>query len=244
MPFDGEADACGTTAGHDDANRHVSEKRHLSKTHGMLEGMDPRIARTRQSLQQALLALAREQPLDAISVADIAGRAGVHRSSFYQHYADKETLLADAIDRAVDEAAERSLATELASGVGDATPDEQQILQTLTVFLEHASANASLFRRVLGPHGSALATARMRDRIDAIVREGVERARSTGTVPANEVPVGLEVAAVSGAAIAAVGAWLHMRPRPAPTRAAAWIWTLLSTSLIPIAPGDATLDVD
>ena len=86
--------------------------------------MDPRIARTRQSLQQALLALAREESLDAISVADIAARAGVHRSSFYQHYADKETLLADAIDSAVDDAAERSQATTLARGAAD-VPDEQ-----------------------------------------------------------------------------------------------------------------------
>lgn len=242
MPFDGEAGACGTTSGRVDANRHVSERRHLSDSHGILVAMDPRIARTRQSLQQALLALAREETLDAISVADIASRAGVHRSSFYQHYADKETLLADAIDATVDEAAERSMATGLASGA--VVPDEQQIVRTLEVFLEHASANASLFRRVLGPHGSALATARMRDRIDGIVREGIERARSTGSVPSSDVPVDLEVAAVSGAAIAAVGQWLHMRPRPAPTQAAAWIWTLLSTSLIPVHGDDATLDVD
>jgi AcrR family transcriptional regulator len=204
--------------------------------------MDPRIARTRRSLQQALLALAREESLDAISVADIAARAGVHRSSFYQHYADKETLLADAIDAAVDEAAERSLATELARG-GTTVPDEQQILTTLRVFLEHASDNAALFRRVLGPHGSALATARMRERIEAIVREGVEHARASGSTPASDVPLDLEVAAVSGAAIAAVGVWLHMRPRPAPTQAAAWIWTLLSTSLIPRAVDAATFDV-
>ncbi|SDH54355.1 DNA-binding transcriptional regulator, AcrR family [Agrococcus jejuensis] len=234
MPFDGEADARGTTSGRVERNRHLSEKRHVSDSTWQTHGMDPRIARTRQSLQQALLALAREESLDAISVADIAARAGVHRSSFYQHYADKETLLADAIDATVDEAAERSLATGLASGA--VAPDEQQILRTLEVFLEHASANASLFRRVLGPHGSALATARMRDRIDGIVREGIEHARESGAVPANDVPVDLEVAAVSGAAIAAVGQWLHMRPRPAPTQAAAWIWTLLSTSLIPVHP--------
>lgn len=233
MPFDGEADACGTTSGPDERNRQLSEMRHVSDSHDILVGMDPRIARTRQSLQQALLAIAREEPLDAISVADIAARAGVHRSSFYQHYADKETLLADAIDAAVDDAAERSHATTLAREAGSVT-DEAEILHTLEVFLEHASANASLFRRVLGPHGSALATARMRDRIDAIVREGVERARGAGSVPATDVPVDLEVAAVSGAAIAAVGQWLHMRPRPAPTQAAAWIWTLLSTSLIPV----------
>ena len=60
--------------------------------------MDPRIARTRQSLQAALFELARERGLDEITVADIAERAGVNRSSFYQHYSDKDTLLADAID--------------------------------------------------------------------------------------------------------------------------------------------------
>lgn len=204
--------------------------------------MDQRIARTRQSLQQALLVLAREQSLDAISVADIAARAGVHRSSFYQHYADKETLLADAIDAAVDDAVERSQVGELAR-TAMTPPDEAAILGTLEVFLEHASANASLFRRVLGPHGSALATARMRDRIDGIVRDGIEQARGAGSVPSSDVPVDLEVAAVSGAAIAAVARWLHMRPRPAPTQAAAWIWTLLSTSLIPVRLDASSLDV-
>ena len=60
--------------------------------------LDPRIARTRRVLQAALLDLAREQPLDEITVAEIADRAEVNRSSFYQHYSDKETLLADALD--------------------------------------------------------------------------------------------------------------------------------------------------
>ncbi|MEZ5190283.1 MAG: helix-turn-helix domain-containing protein [Schumannella sp.] len=64
--------------------------------------MDPRIARTRRSLQEALLELARERELDDISVGDVAERAGVNRSSFYQHYADKETLLADALDSAAE----------------------------------------------------------------------------------------------------------------------------------------------
>src|SRR5690606_15118949 len=66
--------------------------------------VDPRIARTRRSLQEALFELARERGLDEISVADIAERAGVNRSSFYQHYSDKDTLLADAIDAVVEEA--------------------------------------------------------------------------------------------------------------------------------------------
>ena len=60
--------------------------------------MDARVVRTRRSLQESLFALARERPLEELTVADIVQRAGVNRSSFYQHYADKDTLLADAID--------------------------------------------------------------------------------------------------------------------------------------------------
>ena len=66
--------------------------------------MDARVVRTRRSLQESLFALARERPLEELTVADIVQRAGVNRSSFYQHYADKDTLLADAIDTAVEQA--------------------------------------------------------------------------------------------------------------------------------------------
>ena len=66
--------------------------------------MDARVERTRRSLQEALFALTQERPLDEVTVGDIAERAGVNRSSFYQHYADKETLLAFAIESAADEA--------------------------------------------------------------------------------------------------------------------------------------------
>ncbi|MET1020260.1 MAG: TetR/AcrR family transcriptional regulator, partial [Microterricola sp.] len=69
--------------------------------------MDTRVERTRSSLQQALLELARENSLDDITIGDIAIRAGVNRSSFYQHYSDKETLLADALDAAELEAGAR-----------------------------------------------------------------------------------------------------------------------------------------
>ena len=39
---------------------------------GLNVRLDPRVARTRELLQDALLALARERDLDEISVADIA----------------------------------------------------------------------------------------------------------------------------------------------------------------------------
>jgi AcrR family transcriptional regulator len=57
------------------------------------EKTDPRVKRTRQLLQNALIELAQEKPLDKISVQDIAARAEVNRATFYAHFEDKHALL-------------------------------------------------------------------------------------------------------------------------------------------------------
>jgi len=188
--------------------------------------VDPRIARTRRSLQDALLALARERDLDAISVADVAERAGVNRSSFYQHYADKETLLADALDVVAEEA-----------GAGlpslrDTPPDPPEVLVD---YLRHLDGNAALYRRVIGEHGSAVAVARLRARLEAVVLDGLERAEGAGFF--GDLPRDVVAAGVAGSVLGVLGVWLAREPRPAPEVAAVWIWrVLLGPSADPGSP--------
>jgi AcrR family transcriptional regulator len=50
-------------------------------------------ATTRDLLFQSLAALMEERGLDAITMADIAARAGLGRTAVYNHFADKESLL-------------------------------------------------------------------------------------------------------------------------------------------------------
>jgi AcrR family transcriptional regulator len=64
---------------------------------------DARVVRTRQALRQAMVELAEESPLEAITVRAIAARAGVGYATFFRHYADKEALLADVADRLTQE---------------------------------------------------------------------------------------------------------------------------------------------
>lgn len=59
---------------------------------------DARIVRTRAALRQAMIELAEELPLDAITVRAIAARAEVGYATFFRHYSDKDALLADVID--------------------------------------------------------------------------------------------------------------------------------------------------
>ncbi|UOE43486.1 TetR/AcrR family transcriptional regulator [Agromyces larvae] len=177
--------------------------------------MDPRIARTRRSLQRALLDLARERPLDEITIADIAERAAVNRSSFYQHYPDKDTLLADALDTAVEEAG-----ATLPEGVGrlDAPPD------ALVAYLRHYDENADLYRRVLGPQGSAVVRARLQGRIQQIALESI---RSSGADVFETLPLDVVAAGVTGSVLGVIEAWLERDPRPPVEVAVDWVWRML-----------------
>lgn len=61
--------------------------------------MDRRIQKTRQSLQDALLALLREKPLEQIEIQEITDRANTARVTFYRHYGTREELLLDTIEQ-------------------------------------------------------------------------------------------------------------------------------------------------
>lgn len=57
---------------------------------------------TRRLLQDALMELLAERPLNRISVKELCERADVNRSTFYAHYADLEELLRDIEDATID----------------------------------------------------------------------------------------------------------------------------------------------
>jgi AcrR family transcriptional regulator len=59
---------------------------------------DRRVQRTRQLLQDALMAMMIEKGYEATTVQDIIDRANVGRATFYAHFADKETLLASRLE--------------------------------------------------------------------------------------------------------------------------------------------------
>lgn len=58
--------------------------------------VDQRVTRTRQRLAQALMGLGRSRDIDDIGVQELARAAGVGRSTFYAHFADRDHFLAHA----------------------------------------------------------------------------------------------------------------------------------------------------
>jgi AcrR family transcriptional regulator len=55
--------------------------------------IDKRAQRTRQALADALMALAPQEGFDALEVSKLAATAGIGRSTFYKHFADKDDFL-------------------------------------------------------------------------------------------------------------------------------------------------------
>ena len=187
--------------------------------------MDPRIARTRASMQTALLDLCREQEYADLSVSDITEASGINRSTFYQHYADKEALLSDALDGFVEAAAAQIEAEKL--NAPDADPREM-----IRKFLEHVRENAALYRTVLGPTGSPVIVANLRQRVIALALSGLSQVpREAGLPPLNIVAAG-----IAGSFISVVREWLSMKPLPSADRVTEWAWSAL-TGAIPRPEG-------
>lgn len=67
-------------------------------------------ASQRMRLLQATVELGTERGLASLTLADIVGRAGVARSTFYEYFADKQECFLETFDYAADRVLERVLA--------------------------------------------------------------------------------------------------------------------------------------
>ena len=180
--------------------------------------VDPRAVRTRRRLQDALLALARERTLESITIADVAEHASVNRSSFYQHYTDKEMLLADALaNRAADAGADLS---DLS--MDDIGPEPPAAL--LRWFL-HLAEHAPLYRQALGGAAAPDAAAGMRRRMQSVVADTTVRLGVSED--AFGMPLDVFAAGLTWTLLGVAASWLERDPLPPPDVAAGWAWRML-----------------
>jgi len=176
--------------------------------------VDPRIAKTRARLQEALLELAREGGIEAVSVTDIVQRAQVNRTTFYLHYSDKETLLADALD---------AVAERAGANIRDIDIESHEPPAALTDFLLHVDAHADLYRRVFTEPGYAVALSRLSGRFGQAIESHLDE---TGDRPVADVPTRFVIASVVGSILGMMREWLVEEPHAEVPEAALWIWTI------------------
>ncbi|MET0451916.1 MAG: helix-turn-helix domain-containing protein [Mycobacterium sp.] len=102
-----------------------------------------------QRLVVAAVDLFTEQGYDATTVAQIAERAGVTKSTFFRHFSDKRELLV---------AGQETLSRLLADGIGEA-PEGASPLEAVAAGLERASSAMGPANRELGPRVKAAVAA-------------------------------------------------------------------------------------
>jgi AcrR family transcriptional regulator len=131
-------------------------------------------ASQRTRLERAFTELLAERGYAAITIGELASRAGVSRGAFYEHFSDKEECLLSAYDRWAGE-----LLTSMAGGVSDKTTWQEFIDLALDGYLgalEDDPAAARAFIVEMDGAGPA-ARERRRRAIHAFARVLADRHR-------------------------------------------------------------------
>ncbi len=149
---------------------------------------DRRVQRSRRRLHSALVSEILDRGWDRVSVRAVCARAGVGRSTFYLHFADKEDLLIGGLDHVRD---------ELRRAV-----DRRRPFDFVRGMIEHAAASRRLFRAVIGKRSGLAVQRRFREVVRQLVLDDL---RAAG-VPARQ----LEIAArfLTGALVELLIWWI------------------------------------
>ena len=150
------------------------------------DATDPRKRRTREALLQAFGALVVDRRYHDIRIADVLSRAGVSRSTFYEHFASKDALLAASIEGPF---------SILAGLLGEHSLPRVQAL------LEHFWQNRSLARTLFQGAGNRP--------VRATMVAVVERQLKRDPGPRLRVPPRLAAHAIADALLSPIVAWLN-----------------------------------
>lgn len=115
---------------------------------------EPRAARTHEALTTALFDLLNERDLTEISISELCRTAGVHRTTFYGHYADIFAFAADSFGRMLDDLVEVSDQPDDLAQPDAALPSPEEIVQayadSIQQALAHISDNRASYRMMFG----------------------------------------------------------------------------------------------
>ena len=158
-------------------------------------------ASSHETLAEAACELFLEQGYEATSIADIARRAGVSRSSFFNYFASKGDVLWAGLD-------ERLAALEVRLAEDEST-DAAADVRAATTAIAHAFAPDSLALALVNAPAMGLVDELEREaslRRSRIARAVSARLRRGGS---DRLSADVAGAAIGGAVLAALDAWAH-----------------------------------
>lgn len=141
--------------------------------------MDLRIIKTKKSLYEALLTLMEEKTFEEIKVSDICSKALINRSTFYAHFDDKYTLLADLIQDL-----KTSLQEELLKNK-NITTSKEYYLAVVELLLDHMEEKRNIYTSIMIHNKNSIAMDMIYDTLNEDI---TKRIKEEGSTKYNNIP--------------------------------------------------------
>jgi AcrR family transcriptional regulator len=196
------------------AHGHKTRATSTSTRAGGTRQPDRRVERTQRVLREALIRLVFERGWENVRVQDVCERAGVGRSTFYVHFADKEELLVHGFG---------DLRAALRAHMV-AVPGEP--LAFTTALFEHAREYAPLFKALVGGRTAVTVQQAFLELVRGLVAEDLSREGASAS-PMRDAAV----AYVAGAFWELLRWWLEQR-RPSSAAEVAVTFRRLTTPVL------------
>ncbi len=182
------------------------------------ETEDRRVRRTKASLHDALIDLARQKPYDSVAVKEVLARADVGRSTFYEHFRDKDDLLNSGIDDVLRPIYERR---------GDVSAPGRITAFGLP-FLEHLERHRHDGHHTMAAESRHVMHGRLRARLAARILEDLE---THARPPSAAVPNDLLALHIASTFVLALTWWLDEHPELTPMQVDAQFRALVLPAL-------------
>lgn len=180
---------------------------------------DRRVTRTRRMLRDAMMGLTLEKGFESITIEEITSRADIGRATFYLHYRDKEDLLLESIDSAINDLIAQISHLPISTWVLADDVSDEAITEHSPIYLvfQHAAENADLYRIILRGEGVPQAQKRIRNLIARSVSEFLSmKIQKEGLEIHPTVPLEVFANYFAGSLLGILSWWLEAE-RPYPT---------------------------
>ncbi len=135
---------------------------------------DRRIVKSKKALRSALISLMETKGFEAITVNDLCSAADLNRGTFYNHFSDKEDLLATLEDEVMDDISriQSEMGTLAVRDVMAYCVAKKPLPFLMTLF-DYLREQGDFFHAVLGPGGDSRFGSRLRDSVCTNLIQGV-----------------------------------------------------------------------
>lgn len=166
--------------------------------------IDPRIARTREFLRDALIGLIKEKGFENVKVQEITDRARLNRATFYLHYRDKNDLLVKSMRETLEYMTDTSF---LPNSINPSELTQEMIILPLVSIFDHFAKHADFYRVMLTEVGVPSVQKELQNTIEEVAFQWMT-ALQTEKVEYNVKPE-MVVKSVSAAFIGVIRWWLE-----------------------------------